>query len=102
MADDNTDAALPAITPDVEPAETKEAEAPAFPAHLKPEWFADGAPVPEWMAANPDWMNQANMQTGPIWVRFPDGSEHPTTNPIHLGRFILEAHAQIIPIPQED
>lgn len=80
----------------------QETAQPALPAHLKPAWFEEGAPVPGIMENNPNWMNVSGSIDETVYVRFPDGSVEPTTSLIHLAHWLLESGAVIIAQPQED
>ena len=71
-----------------------------LPAHLRPEHFAEDAKVPGFMQ-HPNWMNVPDAGEV-VHVRFPDGAYHRTTNGIHLGKWVLQEHAQIIPAPKEE
>jgi hypothetical protein len=75
--------------------------APQLPAHLNPQWFADGASIPAFMAGNSNWMNISGSVDEVVHVRMPDGQYQKTTSPIHLGVWLLLQHAQIIPEPKE-
>ena len=76
-------------------------EAPQLPAHLSPQWFDADAPVPAFMAGNPNWMNVSGNVDEVVHVRMPDGSYQKTTSPIHLGVWLLQQHATVIAEPKE-
>lgn len=76
-------------------------EAGTLPAHLTPQMFELDAPVPAFMAGNPNWMNLSGSVDEVVHVRMPDGSVQKTTSPIHLGRWLTEQHATVIAEPKE-
>ena len=78
-----------------------QAQPAPLPAHLNPQWFSEGAPVPAFMAGNPNWMNISGSVDETVHVRMPDGEVQKTTSPIHLGRWLLEQHATVIAAPKE-
>ena len=61
---------------------------------------------PQFMIDNPNWMNTPDLGEW-VHVRMPGGDVHPTTNGIHLERFLLEggqvveAHKEEVPAEEK-